>query len=374
MSTGLTKKVLRISILAFILLLATSIISTTLVMGLTDFDQSKQLQDGYEEAFTHTVENYKNQRFTIEITLEETVSNNSIVYVFVVPRDDWSRIRDNASLGISDIPAENFLYNESVEKVYFDIDDKTVLVTLVGENIVIPDWNPWTMIFLNLNGEELSSSIKVEHQHILWWLWIVIPSLIITGLITYGVVENVTRYERVKMSSEKAIKKLGIKNEAERQRAAYWLISNGTEDDLAQLIELLSNENPLNRANAAFAIGGISKRIGDKSLGRVLIDQYNVDIDEMVKGEIVNAMCDVADESALEILEQYLKFEHNEILRFNIAEALEVIASHKSIPSLVEIINGNNTETLKIVCKRALTKIAKIEGTSADALIKKHSK
>ncbi len=373
MSTEL-KKVLRINMLAFTLLLATSIISSTLVMGLSDFDQSKQLQHGYVDAFTHTVENYKNQRFTLEITLGETVTNDSTIYVFVVPRYDWFRIRNNASLSVSDISAGNFLYNDSVTKIYSTALDKEILVTLVGENIVIPDWEPWTMIFLNLNGAELSAVIMVEHQHILWWLWIVIPSILVIGLVTYAVVGNVTKYERVKMSAEKAITKLGIKNEAERQRATYWLISNGTEEDLAQLIELLSDKNPFNRANSAFAIGGISKRIGDKTLARILINQYNIEAEEMVKEEIVNALCDVADDSSIAIFEKYLKIEHNEILRFNIAEALEDIASKKSIPILVEMISSNNTDTLKIACRRALEKIAKTENTTADALIIKYNK
>ncbi len=365
------KKVLRINMLAFTLLLATSIISTTIVMGIPDFDSSKQLEHGFPDAFTHAVENYKNQKFTLEVELGATVPSDSTIYVFVVPRDEWYHIRDNSSLFMNDIAAEDYLYNDSVTKLFTADNDPAILVS---EDIIIPDWEAWTMIFLNLNGAQLTATIKIEHQHILWWLWIVLPTLVVFGFVTYGVVENVTRYERVKMTSEKAIKKLGIRNEAERQRAAYWLISNGTEEDLVLLKELLHSENPLSRANSAFAIGGISKRIGDRSLAAVLIDRYNIETDEMVKEEIVNGLCDVADDSSLKILEKYLAIDHNEILRFNIAEALEDIASPKSIPKLVETINGSNTETLKIACRRAMKKIAKIEGSTADVLIKKHTK
>ena len=358
------KKVLRINLFAFTLLIAASFITTSSVMGLTDFDQTKQLQNGYADAFIYTVQNYKNQKFSLEVTLAETVPDAYEIYVFCTTRDQWYRIRDNSSLGINAIPADQFLYNQTA----------TTDGMLTGENIVIPDWGSWTFVFLNLNGDEVSADILVKHQHVLWWLWIVIPSLVVAGLVTYGVVENVTRYERAKMDSEKAIKNLGIKNEGRRQRAAYWLISNGTEEDLEVLRELLKDENPLNRANSAFAIGGISRRFGDKSLSRILIDQYNVEENAMVKEEIVDALCDIADESALDILAKYIKSDHNEVLRFNIAKALEEIASPKSIQTLVEVINDDNTDTLKIACRRALEKIAKAEGTTADALIKKHSK
>jgi len=358
------KKVLRINIFAFTLLIAASFITTSSVMGLTDFDQTKQLQNGYADAFIYTVQNYKNQKFSLEVTLAETVPDTYEVYVFCVPREQWYRIRDNNTLGIDAIAENQFLYNQTA----------TTDETLVGENIVIPDWESWTFVFLNLNGDEVSADIMVKHQHILWWLWIVIPSLVVAGLVTYGVVENVTRYERAKMDSEKALKNLGIKNEGQRQRAAYWLISNGTKEDIAVLKELLKSENPLSRANSAFAIGGISKRFGDKSLARTLIDQYNVEENEMVKEEIVGALCDVADDSGVDILVKYIKSDHNEVLRFSIAEALEEIASPKSIQTLVEVINDDNTDALKIACRRALEKIAKAEGTTADALIKKHSK
>ncbi|MHA1556624.1 MAG: HEAT repeat domain-containing protein [Candidatus Heimdallarchaeota archaeon] len=368
------RKVLRINKLMLTLLLATSIISMTFVMGLSDIDKSVRIEHGYDEAYIYTVENYKNQRFALEVEFDATVSIDYVLYVFCVPREEWNRVEENGTLHINDIPAENFLFNATVTKLVDLLDTDNVIIDLIGEDIVIPDWEPWTFVFLNLNGEDLTTNVMVKHQHILWWLWIVLPTLVIAGLTTYGVAGNLTKYERAKMTSEKAISKLGIKNEAERQRAAYWLISNGTEEDLIHLKDLLHNDNPLSRANSAFAIGGISKRIGDKSLAAVLIDRYNMETDEMVKEEIVNGLCDVADDSSLKILEKYLTIDHNEILRFNIAEALEDIASHKSIPTLVETINGSNTETLKIACRRALEKIAKIEGSTAAALIKKHTK
>lgn len=357
------RKVLRINMLAFTLLLATSIVTTSFVMGISDVDKSVSLASGYATAYTYTVENYKNQKFTIEVEVDETAASSDKVSVFCVPRHEWLLIQDNNSLHVMDIPAEQFLFNDTADK--FEI--------LVGEDIVIPDWEEWTFVILNLTGDDLTILVMIKHQHILWWLWVVLPSIIIIGLVTYGIVGNLTKYERAKMNSEKAISKLGTKNEAERQRAAYWLISNGTGEDIGKLKELLHDDNSLNRANAAFAIGGISKRIKDKTLARVLIDRYNIETDEMVKEEIVNGLCDIADESSLEMLEQYLKIDHNEILRFNIAEALEEIASPKSISILVEILNGINTDSLKIACSRALEKIATKERTNTDALIAKYS-
>ena len=357
------RKVLRVSMFAFTLLFATSFIATA-CMGISDFEKSKQLQNGYEDAFIHTVENYKNQKFALEVEFGETVPSDYEVYVFCVPKSMWYLVRDNASLNLNDIPAENYIYNQTAVKSSI----------LVGENIVIPDWGSWAFVFLNLNGDEMTAIISMSHQHVLWWLWIVIPTLVVAGLVTYGVVENVTKYERAKMDSEKAMSKLGVKSEAQRQRAAYWLISNGTEEDLAQLKLLLKDENPLARANSAFAIGGIAKRIGDKSLGAVLKEQYAVETNDMVKEEIVDALCDVADESSLDILAKYIQNDHNEILRFDIAEALEEIASKDSIQILVDVINADNTDSLKIACRRALEKIAKQQNTTADALIKKHTK
>ena len=62
--------------------------------------------------------------------------------------------------------------------------------------------------------------------------------------------------------------------------------------------------------------------------------------------------------------------DHNENLKFRIAEALEEIASRKAVPVLVEVIEGDNTDTLKIACKRALEVIAKKEGTTVESLMK----
>ena len=201
-------------------------------------------------------------------------------------------------------------------------------------------------------------------------MYIVIPALIVVGLVTYALVENFTKYERAKMYSSKALKKLGDRNEGIRKRAYYWLISNGTLEDLKILEGLLKSENPLVRANAAISIGGISKRLNDKSLSKVLIDLYNSEEVDYVKEDIVGALCDIEDEAALEILEKYLLMDHNEILRFTIAESLEDLASPKSVKFLVEVIKGDNTDTLKLACRRALEKIAIKEGTTADAYLK----
>ena len=139
------------------------------------------------------------------------------------------------------------------------------------------------------------------------------------------------------------------------------------------LADLINSDNSIVRGNAAWAIGGISNRLGDKTYGKLIVDKLNEETDPITKEEMVAALCDIGYEKALPVLDKYLMSEHNEKLRFQIAEALEKMALAESVPYLVKIINGENTETLKLACRRALKKVAEKEGTTAEALIKKHS-
>jgi HEAT repeat protein len=174
------------------------------------------------------------------------------------------------------------------------------------------------------------------------------------------------------MYNDKALKKLSARTEGERKRAAYWLVSNGEKQDLEILKTMIDDENPKTRESVAFAMGGVSKLIGDKSATKILLQRYDLEEDLAVKEAIVSALCDVTDENSLHIYNKYLEADHNEILRFRIAETLEELASPKSIPTLAKIINGDNTDTLKIACRKALEKIAIKEKTTVDALLKKH--
>jgi HEAT repeat protein len=175
------------------------------------------------------------------------------------------------------------------------------------------------------------------------------------------------------MDNKKALKKISARTEGERKRATYHLISNGGSDELAVLKPMLNESRPSVRENAAIAIGAISRRIDDSSSVAVLLKRYEIETDGLCKEAIVGALCDIGDVSALSIYEKYIEREHNEKLRFRIAETLAEIASEKSAPVLVKIIQGNNTDTLKEASQRALEIIAKKAGTTAEKLITKHS-
>ncbi len=350
----------KINLLVFTILIITPFLSSALVLGITDFDRPRTIEPGYDLAFTHTVENFKNQKFTIEIEFNETVPEDYVLNVFCTTRDEWDDMLEG-SVSVNNMT--HFLYNGSV-----------IFGELFTYEVVIPDWEEWTFVFLNLNQNDMLTQIKLSHQHILWWLWIVLPGLVIIGLVAYGVIENVTKYERVRMDSDKAFAKLSSRSEGERKRAAYWLISNGEKEDLAILKDKLDDDKSIMRENAAFVIGGISRKIGDKSMSPILQKKYEVEADPLVKEEIVGALCDVASASAVPILIKYLLVDHNEHLRFRIAEALTEIASPKSVPALVETIEGENTDTLKMACNRVLEKIALNEGTDVEKIKTKYSK
>lgn len=329
-------------------------------MGITDFDRPRTIAPGYSVAFTHTVENFKNQKFSIEIEFNETVPDDYVLNVFCTTREEWDAMLTGR---ITVKNMTEFLYNGSV-----------IFGELLTYEVVMPNWSDWTFIFLNQNQNDMLTQIKLSHQHILWWLAIVLPGLVIIGFIAYGVIENVTKYERVRMDSEKALNKLSSRNEGERKRAAYWLISNGEKEDLANLKDKLDDSKSIVRENAAFVIGGISRRIGDKSMAPILQKKYEVETDSLVKEEIVGALCDIASPSAVPILIKYLLVDHNEQLRFRIAEALTEIASPKSVPALVKTIESENTDTLKMACNRALEEIASKEGTDVEKIKTKYNK
>lgn len=351
-----TKRMTKIGLLAILMIIIAPVISSSFVSGLVDFDGPRTIDPGYVDAFTYTIDTFKNYRFTVEVSFNETVDPSYTLNVFVLNRTQWDEMLAGTKTlnNVTDL-----LYNSTVyhaQPLKFDV--------------VIPDWGDWTFVFLNLNPLEFLTQIRLARQHILWWLWIVIPVVVVIGLVGYGVVENVTKYERARMDLEKAMKKLSSRSEGERKRAAYWLVSNGTKEVLAILSQMLDDSKPEIRENAAFVLGGISKRIGDKSYANSLLKKYEIEEDEEVKEAIVSALCDVASTSSLDIFEKYILSDHNENLKFRIAEALEEIASRKAVPVLVKVIEGDNTDTLKIACKRALEVIAKKEGTTVESLMK----
>ncbi|MHA1124822.1 MAG: HEAT repeat domain-containing protein [Candidatus Heimdallarchaeota archaeon] len=356
------KRLSRISLFAFIFIIFVSLFASSSVLGITDFNKQRKIQEGYSGAFTHTVSNYKNQRFKINLTvLDLNVAPDALVHAFVIYRDNWTAIIDH-TLNLSDLSIKFFLYNQTVG----------VLETLLFE-VTIPSWETWIFVFMHDQVGEVTTHIKLAHNHVLWWMWILIPGLIIAGLTTYGIVENVTKYERARMHNDKALKKLSSRNEGERKRAAFWLVSNGNKEDLEILKSMMNEDKSAMRESIAFSIGGLSKLINDKSASKVLLDRYEVEEEYPVKEAIVSALCDIVDNSSIPIYTKYLESEHNEILRYQIAQTLELLASPKTIPVLVKVVTSENTDTLKLACNLALEKIAKNEKTTVDALIKKHS-
>lgn len=358
-----TSKLIKLTFFAFTLICVSGL-STTFVLGVIDYDQPNTVQNGYTDAFTHSVNNYKNQRFQITPFFNQTVNPTYELHVFCVRRTTWDLMLDGslAVENITDVSNDNILYYHLLEHS-----------EIYTADVVIPDWEDWTFVFLNLNGADMLTQIRIEHQHILWWLWIVIPVLVVLGLATYGIMENVTKYQRARMDSQKAISKIGSRKESERKRAAYWLISNGTHDDLAELSELMESENAIVRENVAFVLGGLSKTLEDYSYAKVLLAKYEIETDTITKESIVGALCDIGDISALKIYEKYLHIDHNEKLRFKVAETLADIASEKTAKTLVRVLNEPNTDTLKIVARRALENIANKAKTNVDSLIKQYS-
>ena len=366
------KRASRISILAFTLIVMTSLITVSSVIGGLVMDRPKTIQPGISNVFIYSIDNFKNRRYTITVELDITVPEGFILQSFVVFRNEWERVRANDSLGLIDINPTLLLTNNTVEKSNASILEPEPDILIY--EVIIPDNDDWTFVFLSLNNADMLCHIRITNRHILWWLWIVIPSIIVIGLVSYGVTENVTRYQRATMESSKALKKLGEKSEGERKRSVYWLISNGTEEDLVALAEQLNSANSIVRGNAAWAIGGLARRLNDKTYGAVITQKFNEETDPITKEEMVAALCDVGYKPALQILEKYLLSDNNEILRFRITEALEEMAIADSAPSLVKIINNDkNTETLKLAARRAIKKIADNQGTTVEDLIKKYS-
>lgn len=356
------KRLSRISLFAFILIIFVSLFATQSVLGITDFNKQTKIPPGYTDAFIHTINNYKNQKFSVNFTvIDLNVDPDAIVSVFVIYRDNWTDIQDG-NLNLSTLPAKFFLYNETVG----------VNGTLLYD-VTIPDWDAWIFVFLHFEEFDVTAHIKLEHRHILWWMWILIPGLIVAGLTTYGIVENVTKYERARMYNDKAIKKLESRNEGERKRGAFWLVSNGDKQDLEVLKTMIDHEKDETRESVAFSIGGLSALLADKSATSVLLARYEIEEVYLVKEAIISALCDIVDESSIPFYTKYLEEDHNEILRYKIAQTLGKLASPKTIPVLVKILNGENTDTLKLACTDALEIIAKNENTTADALIKKHT-
>ena len=92
----------------------------------------------------------------------------------------------------------------------------------------------------------------------------------------------------------------------------------------------------------------------------------------MVRAEIVNSLCLLKDDHAVQVLNKYLLKDNNEKLRYLIATTLGEIASTEAVSALATILAEKNTESLKRASQKALEKIAEKSGSSVEDLIKKH--
>ncbi|NHJ33635.1 MAG: hypothetical protein FK732_12310, partial [Asgard group archaeon] len=163
-----TKRITKIGLLTILAIMIAPVISSSLVMGIVDFDGPRTIDPGYIDAFTYTIETFKNYRFTVDVRFNETVDPSFTLQVFVTTRVEW----DDMLAGQKTLHnMTDYLYNNTIyhaQPVQFDV--------------VIPDWDEYTFVFLNLNPSEFLTQIRLERQHILWWLWIVIPAVVIIGL------------------------------------------------------------------------------------------------------------------------------------------------------------------------------------------------
>ncbi|MHA1220658.1 MAG: hypothetical protein ACTSQB_02885, partial [Candidatus Heimdallarchaeota archaeon] len=80
-----TRRMVKFGILAFTVFMIIQM-STTSVDGIVDFNRPRTIKPGYEDAFTHTVRNYKSQRFTITVSFNETVPVDYTLHVFCTNR------------------------------------------------------------------------------------------------------------------------------------------------------------------------------------------------------------------------------------------------------------------------------------------------
>jgi len=269
-----TERTAKIGLLAILMIMIAPVISSSFVSGLVDFDGPRTIDPGYVDAFTYTVDTFKNYRFSVDVSFNETVDPSYTLNVLFTTRAEWDEM----------LAGTTTLQNMT----FFKINDTVYHAEPFHYDVIIEDWGEWTFIFLNLNAAEFLTQIRLSRQHILWWLWIVIPIVVVIGLVAYGVIENVTKYERARMDIDKALKKLSSRSEGERKRAAYWLVSNGTKEELAFLSQMLDDDKPVIRENAAFVLGGISKRIGDKSYANSLLKKYESEEDEAVKESMLH--------------------------------------------------------------------------------------
>jgi hypothetical protein len=344
-------------------MLTTSSLSLAFVQGVYDYNKKKTLKPGKgADLFYYTKENFKNRRFKVNVTVMNTVPPDRYIYVFFMRRDSYFDWRDNdtAISELDDVLYTNYEVN-SENSIQFEV--------------VIPDWDYWTFVFYNPNDVDVPTVIKISHRHVYWWLWIVIPSMVVVGLAGYGLFEKFTKYQRARMYSDKALGKLGGRTrEGERKRAAYWLVRNGTREDIDELLPLLQDDDPVIRVNAAFSIGGISKRIGDISASDEIVTALKAEENEKVKEAFVSALTDIGDPQTHSILEEYLLLDHNEKLRYSIARRLGEIGSLDSVKGLVTVINSKNTDSLKFASKNALASIADKHDTTVEKLKKKYAK
>ena len=173
-----TERMTKIGLLAILMIMIAPVISSSFVSGLVDFDGPRTIDPGYVDAFTYTIDTFKNYRFTVDISFNETVDPSYTLNVFFTTRTEWDEMLAGTKT-LSNMT--DYLFNATV---YHGQP--------LQYSVVIPDWEEWTFVFLSFNAAEFLTQIRLARQHVLWWLWIVIPIVVIIGLVAYGVVENVT--------------------------------------------------------------------------------------------------------------------------------------------------------------------------------------
>ena len=113
-----SKRIAKLGVLAVTILMIMPVVSSTMVKGIVDFDRPRTIDPGYNDAFTYTVENYKNQRFSVTVTFNETVDEDYVLNVFVTNRTQWDNILDNVNTTIAHLNMTHTLvYDESGTEV-----------------------------------------------------------------------------------------------------------------------------------------------------------------------------------------------------------------------------------------------------------------
>ena len=178
-----TERITKIGLIIFLMTVIAPIISASFINGIVDFDGPRTIDPGIDDAFTYTVNSFQNYKITVDVSFNETVSPTYTLYVVVTSRAEWSEML-NGTKTLDNIT--DFLYNQTI----YHNQPFTF-------NVIIPNSDEWTFIFFNPNAEPMLTRISITRKHIFWWLWIVIPVLVIIGL-SSAVLVTISR--RVKKS------------------------------------------------------------------------------------------------------------------------------------------------------------------------------